>query len=96
MKVLQLCHKPPKPSIDGGCLAMDALTQGLLDQGHEVKILSIHTITPKSIQARFLHPTLMPVSEHPDYKDLLTLHLLFNANETFSLIKVNVFIGYYT
>jgi hypothetical protein len=43
MKVLQLCHKPPKPSIDGGCLAMDALTQGLLDQGHEVKILSIHT-----------------------------------------------------
>ncbi|MEJ6796357.1 MAG: hypothetical protein QNK63_06570, partial [Flavobacteriales bacterium] len=43
MKVLQLCHKPPKPSIDGGCLAMDALTKGLLDQGHEVKILSIHT-----------------------------------------------------
>lgn len=43
MKVLQLCHKPPKPSLDGGCLAMDALTKGLLDQGHEVKILSIHT-----------------------------------------------------
>ncbi|MEJ6681493.1 MAG: glycosyltransferase family 4 protein [Flavobacteriales bacterium] len=43
MKVLQLCHKPPKPSVDGGCLAMDALTKGLLDQGHEVKILSIHT-----------------------------------------------------
>ena len=23
MKVLQLCHKPPKPSIDGGCIAMN-------------------------------------------------------------------------
>jgi len=43
MKILQLCHKPPRPSIDGGCLAMDALTKGFLEQGHEVKILSIHT-----------------------------------------------------
>ena len=28
MRVLQLCHKPPLPAIDGGCLAMDAITQG--------------------------------------------------------------------
>ncbi len=43
MKILQLCNKPPRPNIDGGCLAMDALTKGFLDSGHEVKILSIHT-----------------------------------------------------
>ncbi len=44
MKILQLCNKPPLPAVDGGCLAMNALSQGFLTQGHEVKILSIHTL----------------------------------------------------
>jgi len=43
MKILQLCLKPPLPSIDGGCLAMDALTQGFLNNDHEVTILSVVT-----------------------------------------------------
>lgn len=43
MKILQLCNKPPLPAIDGGCLAMHALTQGFLEQGHEVTIISIVT-----------------------------------------------------
>lgn len=41
MKILQLCYKPPFPSVDGGTLAMNSLTQGLLAQGCEVKILSV-------------------------------------------------------
>jgi glycosyltransferase involved in cell wall biosynthesis len=43
MKVLQLCHKPPRPAIDGGCIAMNNITKGLLEDGHEVKVLSAST-----------------------------------------------------
>lgn len=43
MKILQLCHKVPFPPKDGGCMAMHNLTMGLIDEGHEVKVLSINT-----------------------------------------------------
>lgn len=43
MKILQLCHKPPVPAIDGGCIAMNNISQGLLQTGHELKILTIVT-----------------------------------------------------
>lgn len=43
MKVLQLCIKPPYPPVDGGTLAMHCVTQGLLAQGCEVKVLSFCT-----------------------------------------------------
>jgi glycosyltransferase involved in cell wall biosynthesis len=43
MKILQLCHKPPCPPKDGGCIAMNNLTQGLIKQNCQVKVLSIHT-----------------------------------------------------
>lgn len=43
MKILQLCLKPPIPAKDGGCIAMNNITQGLLEAGHKVKILTIFT-----------------------------------------------------
>ncbi|NND95402.1 MAG: glycosyltransferase family 4 protein [Flavobacteriales bacterium] len=43
MRILQLCHKPPRPAIDGGCIAMDNLTKGLVEAGHDVKILCAST-----------------------------------------------------
>lgn len=43
LRILQICHKPPRPAVDGGCLAMDSLTTGLLLEGHRVKVLSLHT-----------------------------------------------------
>lgn len=43
MKVLQLCNKPPLPALDGGCIAMNNVTQGLLNSGVSVKVLSIAT-----------------------------------------------------
>lgn len=42
MKVLQLCNKVPFPPRDGGCIAMNNLTQGLLQQGCSVKVLAIN------------------------------------------------------
>ncbi|PCH91070.1 MAG: glycosyl transferase family 4 [Bacteroidetes bacterium] len=46
MKILQICHKTPYPPRDGGSIAMNNLTQGLIDHGHEVKVLAMNT--PKS------------------------------------------------
>ena len=43
MKILQLCHKPPYPPVDGGCIAMNNITSGLIKLGHEVKLLTIFT-----------------------------------------------------
>ncbi|MCQ2262821.1 MAG: glycosyltransferase family 4 protein [Bacteroidales bacterium] len=43
MNILQLCHKPPFPPSDGGTIAMNNVTQGLLQAGHRVKVLAIET-----------------------------------------------------
>ena len=43
MKVLQLCIKPPYPPVDGGTMAMDSVTQGLLREGCEMKVLTMET-----------------------------------------------------
>ncbi len=43
MKILQLCHKPPLPLVDGGCIAMHNITDGLLRSGQDVKVLAVGT-----------------------------------------------------
>ena len=43
MKVLQLCNKPPFPPVDGGTMAMNSITQGLLRAGCEVRVLTVET-----------------------------------------------------
>jgi len=43
MKVLQICHKPPFPAIDGGCLAIKNITCGLINNNVDLKILTIET-----------------------------------------------------
>ena len=66
LRILQICHKPPRPSVDGGCLAMDSMTQGLLDMGHEVKVVSIHTdkhpFLPDQIEPGYLAQTQFEVA----------------------------------
>lgn len=43
MKILQLCNKPPQPIVDGGCIAINNIANGLLEQGVSLKILTIAT-----------------------------------------------------
>ncbi len=43
MNVLQICHKPPFPALDGGCLAMHDISNGLIKAGIQLKILSLAT-----------------------------------------------------
>lgn len=41
MKILQLCNKPPYPPIDGGTIAMNSITLGLIGEKCSVKVLSV-------------------------------------------------------
>lgn len=43
MKVLQLCHKPPFPVKDGGCLAINQMSNAVMGQDMDLTILSIAT-----------------------------------------------------
>lgn len=43
MRILQICNKPPFPAVDGGAIAMNNTTQGLLSNGHQVTVLAITT-----------------------------------------------------
>jgi glycosyltransferase involved in cell wall biosynthesis len=42
MKILLLCNKPPYPAIEGGPMAMNSIVTGLLEAGHQVKILAVN------------------------------------------------------
>ena len=61
MKVLQICNKPPFPPVDGGCVAMNAITSGLLATGHKVKVLAVstkkHPFLEKQIPAEYFKRT---------------------------------------
>ena len=61
MKVLQLCHKPPQPAIDGGCIAINNITKGFLQNNISVKVLTIstkkHPFLPHKIDPHFLKET---------------------------------------
>lgn len=41
MNILQICNKPPFPPIEGGSIAMNAITQGLINKGNNVKVLAV-------------------------------------------------------
>ena len=43
MKILQICSKIPFPPSDGGSIAMNILTHGIIDCGNEVKVLASNT-----------------------------------------------------
>lgn len=61
MRVLQLCHKSPYPAKDGGCLAILNISEGLLNAGVDLKILTIetkkHPFEVEKIPAEFLKRT---------------------------------------
>lgn len=44
MKILQICNKPPFPPIEGGSIAMNAITQGLIESGHEVQVFAVNSL----------------------------------------------------
>lgn len=61
MNVLQICHKPPQPAIDGGCIAINNITKGFLENGISVKVITIctnkHPFQKEKIHKKFLSKT---------------------------------------
>jgi len=43
VRVLQISHKPPYPVIDGGCLAINQISQSLIQEGIDLTVRSIAT-----------------------------------------------------
>lgn len=43
MRLLQITHKPPYPSIDGGCIAMKQVAEGLLSNGYHLDLITLST-----------------------------------------------------
>lgn len=43
MRILQITNKVPFPPLEGGSIAMNMISQGLLNEGHSVKILTMNT-----------------------------------------------------
>ena len=43
MRILQICHKPPIPTIDGGCIAINNISKSLIDELGSIKILTLST-----------------------------------------------------
>ena len=61
MKILQICQRPPHPPIDGGAIGMDNITQGMLELGHQVKVLTVctskHPVQYDKIEKEYLQKT---------------------------------------
>ena len=43
IKFLQLTNKPPFPPMDGGAIGMNNISQGLINEGYNLKIFSVNT-----------------------------------------------------
>lgn len=63
MKILQICNKPPLPKIDGGCIAIHNISEGLLKTGEELHILTAstekHPLLPEVYSEYFKNKTLL-------------------------------------
>jgi polysaccharide biosynthesis protein PslH len=84
MRILQICNKVPFPPKDGGCIAMNNLTMGLLEEGHQVKVLAINT--PK----HFVKVENLP----SDYKTKTNIEAVFiDTNVKMIPAVLNLFSG---
>lgn len=61
MRVLQLCHKRPFPPADGGSIAMHQIAWGLIEKGHQVKVIALdspkNNLTRKNLPQDYLQNT---------------------------------------
>lgn len=91
MKILQICSKIPFPSKDGGSIAMNILTQGLIECGNDVKVLAVNTpkhfIDDNSIDIEYRNKTsYQSVFIDTSVKPLDAFLNLF-SNESYNIIR---------
>ncbi|HET6990176.1 MAG TPA: glycosyltransferase family 4 protein [Bacteroidia bacterium] len=82
MRILQICPKPPLPSVDGGTLAANSVTEAILNSGNEVRVLTIATKK---------HPFL-PGKMSPEYKSATKIEAVaVNTDVNFFSAFFNLF-----
>lgn len=91
MKILQVCSKTPFPSKDGGSIAMNILTQGLIKCGNEVHVLAIstpkHLVDEQQMDKEYLKQThYKSVFIDTDVKTLPAFFNLF-SNQSYNIIR---------
>lgn len=80
MKILQVCHKPPYPPLDGGSIAMLNLARSLCRLGHEITVLTM--CTPKH---------QLSVEEKQEFSKMMKVHEVFvNTKVRFSAMMKNL------
>jgi glycosyltransferase involved in cell wall biosynthesis len=83
MRILFLCNKSPWPPKEGGPIAMNMLIEGLLEKGHQIKVLAVNSfkynIDLKAIPSEYRQKTgieLIPVDIRvklfPAFKNIFT------------------------
>jgi polysaccharide biosynthesis protein PslH len=91
MKILQLCLKPPLPAKDGGCIAMNNITTGLLEAGHSVKILTIftqkHDFMPEELPEEYLEKTQIEGVFIDTHINLVDAFSNFITNDSYNISR---------
>ncbi len=100
MKILQLCHKPPFPLVDGGCVAIHNVTDMLLNSGQEVKVVALetpkHPVNMSAFPKDYLQRTRFEsvfVDTTPRLKDALKslcTHTSYHINRFYSKQMVSL------
>ena len=67
MRILQVCLKPPYPKLDGGCIAIAAMTESMLISNHDLKVICVsthkHPFKAEKVPAEVLKRTKMEAVE---------------------------------
>jgi len=94
MKVLQICSKPPLPEIDGGCKAMNSITQGMLNLGVEVKILTLstqkHPFNSNQLASDYLNSTQIETTYVDTTPNPISAALNLLSSKSYNLERFNV------
>ena len=91
MKILQLCSKMPFPPKDGGSIAMNILTDGLIKCGNELKVMAINTpkhfIKEENIDSEYRKKTaFQSVFINTDVKPLDAFLNLF-SDKSYNIVR---------
>lgn len=89
MRVLQICNKPPYPPVDGGCLAMHSITEGLTNEGVNVTVLAIntpkHTCDPNNLPTSYLEKTAFKTAFVNTRINPVSIFLNFFSNTPYNI-----------
>ncbi len=94
MKILQLCNRVPFPLIDGGAIAMFAMTKSFADAGCVVHTVAINTkkhfVSTDSLPDWFKNKTILyTVDANTDVKPFGALINLFSSS-SYNLVRFDV------